>query len=57
MNAEFDREEWQTEQYVNIFGMPYDEALFLVGQGIDYHDYEKLLESGCDRETARKILV
>jgi len=55
-NATIDAvESWKREQFERL-GFTADDALLLVGEGLDWHDVEELTSRGCDRETALRIV-
>jgi hypothetical protein len=56
MDPELYVEQWRILQYSHLGFSPEQIALCLV-DGIDYHEAAKLVNAGCDHETALTILM
>lgn len=49
-------ENWRIKQFTQLGFNEEQIAIMLLDQ-VDYHDMAKLLENGCDKETALLILI
>jgi hypothetical protein len=49
-------ENWNISQFLRM-GFSISEATFATDNHIDWHEAERLIENGCTRETALRILA